>query len=56
MTNNIEVEKILGTVIRQGYVSKNIASPEFIAKLKMSSSCLVDDAKRDKIKGDGLCL
>jgi len=50
MTNNIEVEKILGTVIRQGYVSKNIASPEFIAKLKMSSSCLVDDAKRDKLK------
>ena len=50
MTNNIEVETVLGTVIRQGYVSKKIASPEFMAKLKMTSSCIVDDAEREKLK------
>lgn len=50
LSNNFEVEKILGTIIRQGYVSKNIASPEFLARLKATSKCLVDDGEREKLK------
>ena len=50
MSNNFEVEKILGIIIRQGYVSKNIASPKFLSRLKATSNCLVDDAEREKLK------
>lgn len=55
MTKNIEVEKMMATIIRQGYVTKNIATPEFVEKLRMTSSCLIDDAEREKLK-DSVCI
>lgn len=43
VTKNFEVEKNISVVLRQGYVSKKIKSPEFIKKLKHHSDLLTND-------------
>lgn len=55
VTKNFEVEKNISVVLRQGYVSKKIKSPEFIKQLKHHSDLLTNDYTDMKGKLDCLC-
>lgn len=50
LNGNIEVQNNLDIVIRRGYVSKHIASPEYIKRLKTTSNCLAIDENLKKLK------
>jgi hypothetical protein len=55
MPNNIEIDRNLSIVLRRGYVNKHIISPDYINKLKLTSSCLTNKDKLNIIK-ETVCL
>lgn len=56
LTKNFEVEKNISIVLRQGYVSKRIKSPEYIKQLKKHSDLLTNEYLESKSKDRLNCI
>ncbi|MEG0480602.1 MAG: ATP-binding protein [Clostridium sp.] len=55
MIKNFEVESNIANVIRQGYVSKRITSPEYINELKKYSSLLTSHYSKESSEAACIC-
>lgn len=55
LSQNLEVEKKLSIVMRNGYISKKIKSPEFIKNLKKHSELLTTNYLENNLNSNCIC-